>query len=286
VIAKLASASSNPAPPYVSLMGRVTHGYLGPVHSPYIPDGTGRANLSLDRGMTGDRMHGRADLLAKLDNIKRQVDQSGKMDALDAFTQRAVDVVTSGKMADALDLNKEDPETVKRYIGNGRGRYGNNRNFLMARRMIEAGVRCVAMSWGGWDTHGNNFKSLRDQLPAMDMGLSALLDDLYDRSMLGDVTIVVWGEFGRTPRVNGNAGRDHWPRVAAAWLAGGGMKTGQVVGKSDRLAGEAIEPVHIHNVHATLYHNMGIDVKTQQFTDPAGRPQYLLDIREPIRELV
>ena len=143
------------------------------------------------------------------------------------------------------------------------------------------------MKWRGWETHLNNFTKLREQLPALDQGLSALLDDLYDRRMLDDVTIVVWGEFGRTPRVNGNGGgRDHWPRVAAAWIAGGGMQTGQVVGRSDRIASDAEEPVHVQNVHATLYHNMGINAQTQQFKDPAGRPQYLLEHREPVRELV
>ena len=285
VVARLSNSSDNPAPPFVSLMGRVTPGYLGPVFQPFVPSGDGRANLQLSQ-IDGDRLKSRRDLLGRLDRIRRDVDQSGKMEALDAFSQRAVDVVTSGKMADALDLNKEDKKTYKRYVGSGKGRYSSNKNFLLARRMIEAGVRAVAMSWGGWDTHGNNFKTFRSQLPAMDMGLSALIDDLYDRSMLGDVSIVVWGEFGRTPKVNGNAGRDHWPRVAAAWMAGGGMKTGQVVGSSDRLAGEAVEPVHLHQVHATLYHNLGIDVKTQQFIDPAGRPQYLLDIREPIKQLI
>jgi hypothetical protein len=163
---------------------------------------------------------------------------------------------------------------------------GSNRNFLMARRLIEAGVRCIAMTWGGWDTHGQNFKALRDQLPALDVGLSALISDLVDRGMLDDVSIVLWGEFGRTPIINKDAGRDHWPRVAAAFLAGGGIRAGQVVGSSDRKAGEAVTPVHIHQVHATLYRNLGIDLETTQFTDPSGRPQYLLDNREPVKELL
>ncbi len=274
------------APPYVSLMGKVEAGYLGPIYSPYIPDGNGRANLTMSH-VKADRLGSRNDLLSKLDGLRREADQTGKMDAFDAFSQRAVDVITSGKMADALDLNKEKPEVLKRYQGDGRGRRRDNKNFLLARRMIEAGVRCVAMRWGGWDTHSNNFKTLSDQLPALDMGLSALLDDLYDRRMLDDVTVIVWGEFGRTPRVNGNGGgRDHWPRVAAAWIAGGGIKAGQAVGESDRIAGDAVTPVHVHNVHATLYHNMGINTRTQQFHDPAGRPQYLLDHRDPVRELV
>ncbi|HYF00134.1 MAG TPA: DUF1501 domain-containing protein [Planctomycetota bacterium] len=286
VLAWLRSDLDNPAPPYVSLMGRVTPGYLGPVYGPYVPDGDGRQNLKLGK-IDGERMKGRTALLKELDTLRRDADSSGKMEALDAFTQRAVDVVTSGRMADALDVEKEKPEIVRMYTnGERNGRSGDNRKFLMARRLVEAGVRCVALNWGGWDTHENNFKSLRTQLPALDTGLSALLDDLSARGLLQDTAIVMWGEFGRTPKVNDKAGRDHWPRVSAAWVAGGGFKAGRVVGASDRTAGEALAPVHVHQVHATLYHLMGVDVSTAQLTDPSGRPQYLLDTREPIRELV
>lgn len=285
VISKLCAGSPNTAPPFVSLMNNVTPGYLGPLHQPYRPDGTGRSNLEMNT-VTADRLTDRRALLKKMDRMRREADSTGKMEAMDEFTARAVDIVSSGKMAAALDYTKESKETQKRYMGHEQGRFRDNRNFLLARRLVEAGVRCVAMQWGGWDTHSNNFVSLRSQLPAMDAGLSALITDLYDRSMLDDVTIVVWGEFGRTPKVNTKAGRDHWPRVSAAWMAGGGMKTGQVVGATDRYAGEAIEPVHLHNIHATLYHNMGIDPETQQFFDRAGRPQYLLDERKPIAQLV
>jgi hypothetical protein len=287
VISKLSGESGTL--PYVSLMGKVTPGYLGPTFQPYVPDGAARSNLKLEK-IDAARLRSRTDLLAQLDTIRRDVDASGKMEALDTFTQKAVDMITSGKMAEALDTSKEKPETLTRYTGErqgrGRGHYDQNRNFLMARRLIEAGVRCVAMSWGGWDTHENNFKVLRDQLPALDTGLSALLDDLQDRRMLEDVTIVMWGEFGRSPRITDKGGRDHWARVSAAWLAGGGMRTGQVVGQSDRHASDALTPIHLHQVHATLYHNLGIDLKATQFVDPAGRPQYILDIQDPIRELV
>jgi len=285
VISRVFASTKNVAPPFVSLMGRVTSGYLGPVHQPYVPDSTGRQNLQLDR-IDATRLQNRRELLKRVDRLRRDTDTTGKMVAMDEFTQTAVDLIMSGKVAEALDYNKEKPEVIKRYIDHGQGRFRDNRNFLLARRLVEAGVRCVAMRWGGWDTHGQNFVKLREQLPAMDAGLSALIGDLSDRGMLDDVTIVVWGEFGRTPRVNNNAGRDHWPRVAAAFMAGGGMKTGQVIGESDRYAGEAIEPIHVQNVHATLYHNVGIDPRRQQFMDPAGRPQYLLDEREPLKQLV
>jgi uncharacterized protein (DUF1501 family) len=208
---------------------------------------------------------------------------------MDTFTQRAVDMVLSGKMADALDLSKEKPETVRRYMGSGKDEFpfGYNKRLLLARRLIEAGVRCVALeALGLWDTHEDNFNTLRRLLPALDLGLCALLDDLHDRGLLGDVTVAVWGEFGRTPRINERGGRDHWPRVSSALLAGGGLKTGQVVGSSDRLGGEAVDAIHYHQVLATIYRTLGIDVDKVQFVDPAGRPQYLLDHREPIRALI
>ena len=287
VVSRLSQSTSDRALPYVSLMGHVTPGYLGPIHQPYVPDGGGRSNLSLGK-INAERMKSRTDLLGELDTMRRDVDNNHQMEAMDSFTQKAVEVVTSGRMGDALDLEKEDKATRKRYMGdsNGQGRMGGNRNFLMARRLIEAGVRCVAMSWGGWDTHENNFKTLRDQLPALDMGVSALIQDLADRGMLQDVSIVLWGEFGRSPKITNNAGRDHWPRVSAAFMAGGGIRGGQVVGASDRQAADAVTPVHIHQIHSTLYRNLGIDVETTQFIDPSGRPQYLLDNRNPVKELI
>src|SRR5688500_12932003 len=130
------------------------------------------------------------------------MDTSGKMAALDSFTQRAVSVVTSGAVADALDSNKSSEKDRERYGKDGTA-------FLRARRLVEAGVRVVTMGWGGWDTHANNFVSLKKQLPNMDRGLSALLTDLSESGMDKDVTVIVWGEFGRTPRVNMSAGRDH-----------------------------------------------------------------------------
>jgi len=282
VIAKLQGFNQGVAP-FVATMG-LSPGYLGPQYKPF-NTGTVKNMLSLSR-ISADRLQKRSDLLSAVDNIRRGIDASGQMTAADAFTQQAVDVVLSGKMADALDTNKEDADVVRRYEGNGQGRMRNNRQFLMARRLVEAGVRAVSLSWGGWDTHRNNFKSLSEQLPALDRGLSALVSDLDERGMLGDVSIAIWGEFGRTPRVNSNAGRDHWPRVAAAFVAGGAIQGGRVVGASDRIASDADTPVHLHEVLATLYHSMGIDPRTQQIIDPAGRPRYLLDHREPISALL
>ena len=218
------------------------------------------------------------------------------MDALDRFTRQAVGILTSGKFADALDLEKEDPAVVARYslpeaknrpLGTNEGA-GSTRKFLLARRLVEAGVRCVSLSISDFDTHSSNYPRMRHTLPIVDHGLHALVTDLDERGMLDDVAIVAWGEFGRTPKVNSkNGGRDHWPKVGMALLAGGGMKTGQVIGATDRYAGEAItRPVHYQEVFATLYHCLGIDLAATTIADSGGRPHYLLDRTEPVRELV
>ncbi|MEC9007884.1 MAG: DUF1501 domain-containing protein, partial [Planctomycetota bacterium] len=269
--------STGGAPPFVGYNGSYT-GYLSSVFKPYKPQG---GELKLNNTLTANRLQSRTDLLVGLDRLRRDVDHTGHMLALDAYTQQAVEIVTSGRVADALDAKTEDPRVRDRY-----GKDGNM--FLTARRLIEAGVRVVNFSWGSWDTHSNNFNHLRGQLPRLDHALHALVEDLSARGMDKDVTVVVWGEFGRTPRVNKNkGGRDHWYEVASCFLAGGGMKTGQVVGKSNRNAERAVErPVHLLEVFATMYHNLGIDVRTATINDPGGRPQYLTDGRMPIHELI
>ncbi|MBT3889242.1 MAG: DUF1501 domain-containing protein [Planctomycetaceae bacterium] len=276
VVAKLQGPTENGAPPYISYMGGKP-GYLGPVYLPYKPSGN---DLKL-RSITEDRLTDRRSLLGSLDTIRRDIDSSGQLDALDAYTQQAAALVTSGTVADALDVRLEDPAIVERY-GNGQGK-----NLLLARRLIEAGSRVVTMQWGGWDTHSNNFVSLKKLLPQLDQALSALLEDLSLRGMDQDVTVVVWGEFGRTPRVNSKAGRDHWTRLSQVFLAGGGMRLGQAVGTTSKNAEFAQDrPVHLQEVLATLYHNIGIDSQRVQLHDPTGRPQFLLDQRPPIAELI
>jgi uncharacterized protein (DUF1501 family) len=168
-----------------------------------------------------------------------------------------------------------------------------NEYFLTARRLIEAGARVVSLGYGRWDwhgrPHGTTFENARDHLPYMDQGLTALIEDLESRGMLDDVSIVVWGEFGRTPQINKHGGRDHWPNVGCALLAGGGMRTGQVIGATDRLAGEPIaRPVHFQEVIATLYHRLGIDINEATVNDFSGRPRYLVDHSryQPMPELV
>lgn len=280
VVARLQGASQSGAPPWISYNGG-PHGYLGPTYKPYQPGRKGDS-LRLQGGMTEDRLQGRTALLGKLDRLRRDFDGSGQMEAFDSYTQRAVSMVTSGSVADALDLSQEDPQIVKRY-----GKV--NESLLRARRLIQAGVRVITMNgnWGNWDTHNGNFTRLRGNLPKLDQGLSALIEDLVRLDMYDDVSIVMWGEFGRTPRINSKAGRDHWPKVSMAFLAGGGMRGGQAVGSTDRIAGYAQDrPTHYQEVLGTLYHNLGIDTETTTIIDPNGRPQYLLEHRSPIAELI
>ena len=276
VVSKLSGEGQGGAPAFISYNGGDA-GYLGPVYKPFAPMG---GSLALNGNLNAQRLDDRTNLLSSLDKIRRDVDKTGQMKALDSFTQRAVDVVLSGKVADALDTRKQDAKDTARY-----GKEAQQ--FLTARRLVEAGVRVVTFSWGGWDTHGGNFTQLKRQLPNLDRGLAALLADLSASGRDKDTTIIVWGEFGRTPRINSGAGRDHWPKVMMAFLAGGGMKTGQVIGSTTRDAGDAKDrPVTVQEVFATLYRNLGIDVRSSQLFDTAGRPQYLVEKRDVITELV
>jgi uncharacterized protein (DUF1501 family) len=151
-----------------------------------------------------------------------------------------------------------------------------NDQLLIARRLVEAGARCVTVAYGFWDTHGQNFPWLKQRLPLFDQGISTLVEDIYARGLDRDVTVVVWGEFGRTPKINKDGGRDHWARVNSALLAGGGMRVGQVIGSTDKLgASAASHPIHYLDVLATVYHNLGIDPHSF-VPDVSGRPVPIL----------
>jgi len=301
VVAKLEGPTDPSVPCNVALADKTSHrpwgdynspGFLGAGYQPFRPSGGGMDNLKLN-GVTLDRLDQRKTLLKGLDGLRRDIDSSGMLDGMDAFTQAAFGVLTSSRLANALDLSKEDPKIRARY-GDGKpykfqydGAPTVNEHLLIARRLIEAGVRSVSLSFGRWDSHGNNFGLVRHHGPRIDQATSALVQDLDERGMLDDVTVVVWGEFGRTPRINKGAGRDHWPRVSCALLAGGGMKTGQAIGATNRLGEYATKrPIHVQEVIATIYHNLGIDPLKTTFMDPAGRPQYLIERRNPVEELV
>ncbi|MFO0877473.1 MAG: DUF1501 domain-containing protein [Gemmataceae bacterium] len=282
VVSRLRDNSANDIPPFVSLRGmaRGTEpGILGVAHRPFTPDGQGFRNLQRAGGIDATRMDDRKSLLSSFDDVRRDIDASGTMKGIDSFTSRAFDMVSSGTVRKALDLQREEPRSRDRYKG--------IEQFLQARRLVEAGVGCVTLSIGGWDTHSSNFKTLRKQLPEVDRGVANLIKDLHDRGMDKDVVVVMWGEFGRTPRVNNSdGGRDHWSPVMSALVAGGGLRMGQAIGSSSA-RGEYPRDrrVSAQQVLSTLYRAMGID-PSQTFLSGTGRPMHILEDREPISELL
>ena len=305
-VSKALGPANLATPPFVSLCYECTHGpynepgpgFLGPSYAPFRPLGPTRGDMILN-GITLERLADRRALLSSVDRFRRAADTTGQMDGLDTFTDQAMGLLTSSRLAEALDLSQEDPKTVERYgtgdptkfmDGNGAPRVPQS--LLLARRLIEAGVRIVTLNYSKWDWHGgaNNsiFKREAEDFPVFDQCVSALVEDLHLRGLDQDCTVIIWGEFGRTPQISAQAGRDHWPRVNCALMAGGGMKTGQVIGATDRLGGEAVaRPVTFSEIYATLYHNLGIDVRSTTIDDLNGRPQYLIEDQvAPLRELV
>ncbi|HRX82335.1 MAG TPA: DUF1501 domain-containing protein, partial [Pirellulaceae bacterium] len=270
----------------------------GTSFAPFRPMGETRDDMVLN-GVTLDRLGDRERLLKSVDRLKREVDNTTTLEGIDTFTSQAIDMLTSSKLADALDLSKEDPKVVERYgtgdptkfmDGNGAPRVPQS--LLVARRLIEAGARVVTLNYSKWDWHGgaNNsiFKREAEDFPVFDQCVSALVEDLHARGLDKDCTVIIWGEFGRTPKISAQVGRDHWPRVNCALMAGGGMKTGQVIGATDRLGGEAVDrPVTFPEIYSTLYRNLGIDASTTTIGDLSGRPQYLIEGQaQPLPELV
>ncbi len=324
---QLLDKSGDTAPGFVDLLqGRpfvrnsARPGFLGLTNAAYRPDisemfplalsvgmkaeldkqSYGRSDsLALSPGLTVDRLRNRVALQQSLDTLRRDLDASGSMAALDKFTQLSLGILTSGKFAAALDLSKENPKVLDRYtprivapewtgvIGDTMESPKAAQKFLLARRLIEAGVRCVSLSIGDFDTHEANFPRIRYLGPLLDHALDTLVTDLDERGMLNDVMIIVWGEFGRSPKISANGGREHWPQVSMGIMAGGGLKTGQVIGSTDRYAAEAASrPVHYQDVFATLYRHLGIDARNTTIADTTGRPHTLLDVGQPIAELI
>jgi Protein of unknown function (DUF1501) len=300
LLSKLYGPVDPSVPPFVGLAAKTQHGpwsdsgkpgFLGAPFTAFKPEGNGMDDMRLT-AINKTQLSDRKKLLSHFDQMRRELDVNGGVRGADSATEKALGVLTSSKLLDALDVSKE-PEKVRARYGDGKpykfqydGAPTVNDQLLMARRLVEAGARCVTLSYGRWDSHGKNFDLVRDHGTKLDQGLTALVEDLELRGMLQDTTVIAWGEFGRTPRINKEAGRDHWPQVSCAILAGGSLKTGQVIGSTNRL-GEHAEnrPVTFGDVFATLWQSMGINPDTTNVLDPTGRPQHLTD-GKAIRELV
>jgi Protein of unknown function (DUF1501) len=306
VVAKVQGAVDPAIPPFISLCYTCTHGpynepgpgFLGPSQAPFTPTGPSRDDMVL-RGLSLNQLADRRTLLQGFDSLRRDLDASGMLQGMDRFNEQAFGLLTSSRLADALDLSREDPRIVARYgtgdptvfmDGNGAPRVPQS--LLMARRLIEAGARVVTLNYSKWDWHGgsNNsiFKREAEDFPVLDQCVSALVEDLHQRGLDQDCTVMILGEFGRTPKISAQVGRDHWPQVNCALLAGGGMRTGQVIGATDRIAGDAVSrPVTHAELHATLYRNLGIDTNLLTIQDLNGRPQYLVeDQARPLPEVL
>ncbi len=272
-------------PPYVSLMYKPPGLYdnEGPVylsssHRPFVPKSEGMANLTLAKDVSLERLGNRRQLLDSFDAFSRDAAHCEAMGGIDGFTSQALQMVTSSRARDAFDLSRESADTQNRY-----GKYCEN--FLIARRLAEAGISVVTLKVGDWDTHEKNFKDMREQLPLLDRGFHALVTDLHDRGLDKDVAVVLWGEFGRAPRISRGDGRDHWPEAGAAVVAGGGFNVGQVIGETDSHGGRSKGQPHTpSNVMANLYHHLDIDPATV-IPDRNQRPMPLLDDRTPVHEL-
>jgi hypothetical protein len=296
-------------PPHLSLMYPTGErrwgdpgdgGFLGLAHAPFrLVGGQGQKmksdNLVL-HGVTLEGLQNRVQLLGAFESLDRRLDNRGIMDGMDAFTRQALGILTTSRLVEALNLSKEDPAVAARYgvddpAFERDGAPRMVRNFCIARRLVEAGARVVTLNFSRWDWHGpdgKNFVQGRKDMPLLDRALCALITDLHERGLDRDVSVVVWGEFGRTPKINKDASRDHWPQVSTALLAGGGLRTGQVIGATNKNAEHAVQrPVTFQEVFATLYANLGMNLSEVREFDPNGRPQYPVEPgTEPMREVL
>lgn len=297
----------NPQLPAYVMIPRMVPGtgpaYLGVAYKPFetgadpANNGPFRVpNFALAQGLTAERLSDRRGLLASFDQIRRDLDGSGQIEAMDRFHQKAWELLTSDAAREAFDLDKEPAKVRERYgflpafdpkASDRCGAPAWSQRVLLARRLIEAGVRLVTVDLRWWDTHVLGFESLRlGFLPRFDRCFSALIEDLHQRGLLESTLVVAWGEFGRTPRVNNQAGRDHYPNAFSAALAGGPVQGGRVVGSSDEKgAFPKSSPKTPQDVLATIYHHLGINPK-QQFINESGRPIDILPFGRPIEELM
>ncbi len=300
-VARIRGAGGVEIPPYVHLgftqtanlvfMPNFKAGYLGGAFDPFYiyDDPAGKKfrvpNLQLAEGLTADRLDDRRSLLKGFDTARRTFEASGTAASVDHFTRAAFEIVSGNKARQAFDLSRETDKTRQHY---GMHRWGQS--CLLARRLVEAGVPFVTVNFDPhsytYDMHSNITGGMKSAGPRMDTAIPALIEDLYQRGLDKRVLLLVWGEFGRTPRINKNAGRDHWGSVMSVLLSGGGLRMGQVIGSSTA-KGEVPKdrPLRPWDVLATMYRHLGID-RSRQFLDRAGRPLTILEQGEIIRELV
>ena len=255
--------------------------YLGVAHNPFrigeysygneagrLPTGSDKS-FSLVDGLTKDRLMNRLSLLDQFDKLRRDVDSSNTFDNMDSMNAQAQDMLLSGRARESFNLDDEDPKTRERY-GPGWGEQA-----LLARRFIEAGARFVTLNTGYWDDHGNIKRALDDKLVRHDRAVGVLIQDLHDRGMLDDTLVVTAGEFGRTPRINAQAGRDHWPQAQSILLAGGGFRHGQVIGSTNSKAEHPTSrPIKPADFNAIIYHALGLR-PLDSIRDPLNRPKHL-----------
>lgn len=290
VAARMRGAVSHGLPPFVSLPQSMRYGragYLNKGCNPFetMADPSAKKfavqNLTLQKGVTAERIEDRRHLLDAFEASRRLADTQGVVQAMDQFSLAAFEMVTGKVARAAFRIDSEDSRTRDTY-----GRNATGQNLLLARRLVEHGVAVVTVRVTGWDDHNDLARGMRQKGPAYDRGLAALVQDLHDRGLSRRVLVVAMGEFGRTPRINENAGRDHWGQVMSVLFAGGGLRTGQVIGASDRLGAVPVERAYRpENVLAMIYRHLGID-SNATFADNSGRPRYILERRELISELL
>jgi hypothetical protein len=297
VVSRLSPVSDPSIAPFVALQGKAGHmpwadpgdaGFLGLGYGAMQTSGEMMKDMVLN-DFSLDRLAHRRELLKSLDRYRSRID---KLSGVNQLNDKAFEILTSNKLVNALDVTREDKKVRAAY---GVGRYEPvddglpmiNDQFLAARRLVEAGVKFVSIGYGRWDYHGANYPQLKNYLPMLDSAVSALVKDLHQRGLDKDVSVVVWGEFGRTPKINKDGGRDHWPRASFALLAGGGMNHGQVIGSTTRFGEEPDDrPIDYKDVFVTLYDSMGIDIINTPVPDVSGRPNFLYSGYEVIKELV
>ena len=288
IAAQLLGTKRRGVPAYVNMNdgGFGFHGaaYLGVAYNPFrtgtfsygnegVPlPSANTSSFELVDGLSSQRITTRVSLREKLDRLRRDVDQSPTFESMDRVTQEAVDILTSGRAREAFDLSLEDERTREMY-GDGWGEQA-----LLARRLIEAGVRCVTLNTGYWDDHGNIKGALDKKMPRHDRAVGVLIQDLAQRGMLDDTLVVTAGEFGRTPKINKDRGRDHWPQAQSILFAGGGFRHGQIIGATnDKAEHPTDRPVRPNDFCAIIYHALGLDPHQATIKNLQGRPVYLLE---------